>query len=78
MMYHKCGSRRIAIISRNGQFSAFPKYNCLTLILHCHILNYNKLPSVLFSVSVVHDPATKEESFLKDINMKQMDPHFHF
>lgn len=47
-------------------------------MLHCHILNCNKLPSVLFSVSVVHDPAIKEESFEKDINMKQMDTHFHF
>lgn len=46
-------------------------------MLHCHILSCNKLPSVLFSVSVVHDPAIKE-SFLKDINMKQMDTHLHF
>lgn len=62
-----------------GSFQPFQKkYNLLTLMLHCHILNCNKLPSVLFSVSVVHDPAIKEESFLKDINTKQMDTHFHF
>lgn len=36
-------------------------------MLYCHILNCNKLPSAMFSVSVKRNPVIKEETFEKDI-----------
>lgn len=69
MLCHRCCRRKIVIILGNGQVSASQKETQLTgsLTLHCRTLNCNWLPAVMLSVSVVHNPAIKDEPFEKVI-----------